>query len=71
MAPLLDHMGQLMGQQFAAGVGLRSELARGEVDVAADGEGTGIQFLAELGGLVVGMDDDMGEVLAELLFHVP
>ncbi len=64
-------MGELVGEQASSALGVRGELAGGEEDVAADGEGAGLQATGERPRLAAGVNADVGEVGTEPLLHLP
>ena len=66
---LLDHMGQLVGQQQPARGGRRLVLRAAEEDVAADGVGVRMQPLGRLCGVAIGVDPNVAEVCAEPRLH--
>ena len=67
---LLDHVGQLVGQGFAAAGAMGIILTPAEEDVLAGGESPGGQSLVERVGLGVGVDPNTAEVGAESRLHL-
>jgi hypothetical protein len=63
--PLLDHVGQFMGQQFLTGAGVGRILAGGEDNVVAGSVGLGIEALGPPGRRAIRMNPDLAEVVAE------
>lgn len=59
-----------MGEQPLPVRGARPIGALAEEDVLADGEGVGAHHFRELPGVAVGVQADLAEVVAELLFEV-
>ena len=66
---MLDRVGQLVGQQVLAVGHFGGILAGGKVDVAAGGEGVGVDGPGRLACVGVGMDADVAEILAEARLH--
>lgn len=66
----LDHVGELVGHQRAAGSAARVERARREEEVDAGGERTGAEGMRCLAGVVVGMDAHLTQVGAAQRLHL-
>ena len=62
---LLEHVGQLVGEQPPAAQRVEAVLAGAEDEVRAVGVGMGVLRVRGAGGLVVTVDADAGEVGAE------
>src|SRR5262249_26114318 len=68
-APLLHHVGELVGEELAAGGAAGLVLAAVEEDVGAGGEGAGGERAVEGLGLPAGVDADVAEVGAHRLLE--
>src|SRR5688572_7913942 len=68
-AALLDGMGQFVGDEVAAAVGIRLVFAGSEGDVVARGVGVGVDGAGGVAGLRVGMDSHLAEIMAEAGLH--
>ena len=70
-AALLQHMGQLMGQQGIAAGGAGGVLLGAEHDIAAVGEGAGAEGAAEPGGLSAVVEPHLREGVCEGALEPP
>ncbi len=69
LAPLLNHVGQLMSEKSPPTITIRLVLSMPEIDVPSHREGARIQILAQFIGRVIGVDDDIIETVTQLRFE--
>ncbi|MNP22379.1 hypothetical protein D3C76_1150510 [compost metagenome] len=70
-AGLLDHMGQLVGDQVLAGRGGGRVLAGTEHQVASHRIGVGVDLMGRAFRLAAEVHPDLGKVVAETRLHMP
>jgi hypothetical protein len=66
---LLEHMSQFMRQQFLSRDGVRLIASLAEINIAACGEGMGLNAARRLGRCSVAVDSHIVKTLAEALLH--
>lgn len=69
-AALLHHVGEFVGDQFAAAGAVRLIRALAEENVLSGGEGAGAEILAERIGFLIGVETNSAKVGAEAGLHL-